>query len=180
MAHIVQCRACGNKFDRDELIENVDWVKPAVNHYYHKNCFDQWVNKKGALAATLSTEEWYEALKYYLNHEIKAPIDYKKLASQCNNFLKQKKTAKGIYFSMIYFYDVLHGDKEKSQGGIGIVSLIYQDSCDYWRSRFERDNTIIEKIEEQVRLQLSQKVNQVSQKKKKTVRNKVISLDSIE
>lgn len=180
MAHMVKCRACGKTFNRDTLIENVDWVMPSVNHYYHKYCYDQWINKQGELSATLTSEEWFEALKYYLNHVVKAPIDYKKFTSQWNNFLKQKKTAKGIYFSVRYYYDVINGDKEKSQGGIGIVSLIYQDSCDYWTGRFERDNTIIQRIEEQARAQLNQRVNLVKQTKKKTIKKKAISLDEIE
>ena len=53
-------------------------------------------------------DEWFEALKYYLNHIVKAPIDWRKLTSQWNNFLKQKKTAKGIYFTMRYAYDVVN------------------------------------------------------------------------
>ena len=40
-----------------------------------------------------------------------SPIDYKKTKSQWKNFLKQNKTAKGIYFAIRYFYDVLKGDK---------------------------------------------------------------------
>lgn len=180
MAHIVKCRACGEHFDRDILVEGVDWVKPSNNMYYHKACFERWTNTQGTLKAKMSNEEWFEALKYYLNHIIKAPIDYKKLTSQWQNFLKQKKTAKGIYFSIRYFYDVLKGDKFKSQGGIGIVSLIYQDSCSYWEDRFRHDSTIIDKIEQQAREQQMQRFNLVAQTKKKTVKKKVVSLDDIE
>ena len=180
MPHIVKCRGCGKTFDRDILQEGIDWVLPTTNRYYHKLCFEQWAKKQGQIDSTLSEEEWFEALLYYLNHVIKAPIDYKKLTSQWKNLLKQQKTAKGIYFTIRYFYDTLHGDKEKSQGGIGIVSLIYQDSCAYWGERFKRDNMILKKIEEQVREQLLQKVVQKPQSKKETIRNKIISLDDIE
>ena len=151
---------------------------PSKNQYYHKRCFEQWANKNSKLSSTMADNEWFESLKYYLNHTIKAPIDYKKLTSQWNNFLKQKKTAKGIYFAMRYFYDVLKGDKNKSQGGIGIVSLIYQESCSYWESRFIKDATIIQKIEEQAREQLEQRIITKPQTKKKT-HKKTISLDDI-
>lgn len=178
MTHIVQCRACGNRFDTD-LLEKEEWILPSKNHYYHRNCYEQWANSHSSLEATLTNEEWFEALKYYLNHIIKAPIDYRKLTSQWNNFLKQKKTAKGIYFAMKYFYDVTNGDKEKSQGGIGIISCIYTDSCDYWRAKFEKDSTIIEKIEEQVRLQLRQRVNPIAQTKAPKKKKKPVSLEEI-
>jgi len=179
MGHIVHCRSCGNAFDRDALIEGIDWVKPSNRQYYHKNCYEQWAKKQGNIEAKMSNEEWFEALKYYLNHIIKAPIDWRKLTSQWNNFLKQKKTAKGIYFAMRYFYDIQNGNKEKNQGGIGIVSMIYQDSCDYWEQRFRRDSTIIERIEKQAQDQIMQRVNLVAQTKKKTVKKKAISLEDI-
>jgi len=177
MSHIVKCRACGIKFNT----EAVPWEMPSVNYYYHKNCYEQWVKKQGGLQAKMSDDEWFEALKYYLNHIIKAPIDWKKLTSQWNNLLKQKKTAKGIYFAMKYFYDVANGDKEKSQGGIGIVSYIYQDSCSYWEERFLRDSTILDKIEEQAKEQarmIKNKKTQI-QTKKETIKKKIFSLDDI-
>lgn len=152
---------------------------PSTNYYYHKNCYEQWVKKQGALEAKMSNDEWFEALKYYLNHIVKAPIDWKKLTSQWNNFLKQKKTAKGIYFTIRYAYDVLKIDKEKSLGGIGIVSVAYQDSCDYWETRFARDSTIIDRIEKQAQEQMRQHVILKAQTKKKTVRKKAISLEDI-
>lgn len=175
MAHIVKCRACGVKFNTD----NEPWIMPSTNYYYHKNCYEQWAKRQGALEAKMSDDEWFEALKYYLNHVVKAPVDWKKLTSQWNNFLKQKKTAKGIYFTMRYAYDIVKMDKEKSQGGIGIVSVAYQDSCDYWETRFKRDSTIIEKIEKQAQEQVRQRVNLVAQTKKKTVKKKLISLKDI-
>lgn len=180
MANTVMCRACHERFNKNILIENVDWVMPSTNMYYHKSCYERWINQQSTLEADLTNEEWFEALKYYLNHIIKAPIDYKKLTSQWKNFLKQKKTAKGIYFTMRYYYDTMKGDKTKSQGGIGIVSLIYQDSCNYWQERFRHDATIIDKIEQQAREQQMQRFNLVAQTKKKTVKKKVVSLDDIE
>lgn len=180
MVHRVMCRACRNYFDRDLLVEGIDWVKPSVNQYYHRSCYEEWAMKKGDINANFTNDKWFEALKYYLNHEIKAPIDYRKLTSQWNNFLKQNKTAKGIYFAMRYFYDVEKGDKEKSQGGIGIVSSIYQDSCNYWVEQFNHDNLVLKKIEEQAQTQITRQIKEISQIKKPTNRKKVTSLDNIE
>lgn len=128
----------------------------------------------------MEDNEWYEALRYYLGHILKAEINWPKFKVQWNALLKQKKTAKGIYFSIRYFYEVAGGNVEKSQGGIGIVSYIYQESCDYWNNRFEHDCSIIEKITEQAKIQAQRKVETVRQSSKKSVKRKVISLDDIE
>ena len=95
-------------------------------------------------------------------------------------FLKQNKTAKGIYFAIRYFYDVQKGDKEKSLGGIGIVSSIYEDSCAYWYDREDKDHGICARIEEQMKQQAEQKKIVVKQTKRKSIREKAISLEDIE
>ena len=94
--------------------------------------------------------------------------------------MKQNKTAKGIYFAIRYFYDVQHGDKEKSQGGIGIVSSIYDDSREYWYRREENEQGVCARIEEQMRQQANQTKVVLKQTKKKTIRNRAISLEDIE
>ena len=181
MSHIVHCKFCNAAFDRDLLVEDIDWVQPSNRQYYHKACFDNWVNMQGQLDKEMSDNGWLEALKYYLGHEIKVSINYGKLISQWNNFLKQKKTAKGIYFAVRYFYDCTDGDKTKAQGGIGIVPFIYQESCNYWQEKFVHDMTIIEKIERQARAQAMRGINVVKQTKPETVKKKKpISLDDIE
>lgn len=149
---LVKCRACGIKdIDRNIQIEGEDWVCPSKNYFYHKKCYESWAKKNDDIHAKATDEEWYQALLYYLNHSIKAPIDYKKLRSQWMNYTKQKtKTAKGIYLAVRYFYEVIRGDKEKSQGGIGIISFIYEDSCSYWRTRESREAGICSRIEQQI------------------------------
>ena len=96
-----------------------------------------------------------------------------------SSFLKQNKTAKGIYFAIRYFYDVQKGDKDKSLGGIGIVSSIYDDSRAYWYNREERESGICARIEEQMRQQIEQKKIVVKQAKRKSIREKAISLEEI-
>ena len=173
---LVQCRVCKKKIDRN--IET-DWFMPTTKQYYHKKCHAEWVEKRDDINAKASDNEWYEALIYYLGHVIKAPMDYKKIQSQWKNFLKQNKTAKGIYFAIRYFYDVQNGDKEKSLGGIGIVSSVYDDSRAYWYNREENDRGICAKIEQQMREQMEQKKIIVKQAKRKSIREKAISLDEI-
>ena len=173
----VHCRVCKKEIDRDN---ETDWFMPSRNYYYHKKCYKEWVEKKDDLHAKANDNECYDALLYYLSHVVKAPIDYKKTASQWKNFMKQNKTAKGIYFAIRYFYDVQNGDKEKSQGGIGIVSSIYEDSREYWYKREENEQGVCARIEEQMRQQANQTKIVLKQTKKKTIRNRAISLEEIE
>jgi hypothetical protein len=174
---LVLCRVCKKEIDRNT---ETDWIMPSKNYFYHKKCHEDWVEKKDDLHAKATDNEWHDAMIYYLAHVIKAPIDYKKTESQWKNFLKQNKTAKGIYFAIRYFYDVQKGDKEKSLGGIGIVSSIYDDSRAYWYSREEKEHGICARIEEQMRQQVEQKKIVVKQAKRKSIREKAISLSDIE
>lgn len=147
-----QCRICHKKINKLIEVEGQDWIMPSKNYYYHAICYNNWAKKNDDIHAKATDEEWYQSLLYYLNHTIKAPIDYKKLGSQWNNFIKQKtKTAKGVYLAVKYFYEVQHGDKNKCQGGIGIVSYVYNDSCQYWRDREEKESGICARIEEQIK-----------------------------
>ena len=148
----VHCRICGKEINRLLEVDGIDWIMPSKNFYYHLDCYNKWAKKNDDIHAKATDEEWYQSLLYYLNHVIKAPINYSKLASQWKNYLNQKtKTAKGVYMAVRYFYEVQKGDKNKSQGGIGIVSYIYEDSCKYWSEREEKEAGLCARIEEQIK-----------------------------
>lgn len=174
---LVHCRVCKKNIDREN---ETGWIMPSKNYFYHEKCYKDWVEKKDDIHAKAADDEWYEAMIYYLSHIVKSPIDYKKTKSQWKNFLKQNKTAKGIYFAIRYFYDVQKGDKDKSIGGIGIVSSIYDDSRAYWYDREEREHGICARIEAQMRQQAEQKKIVIKQAKRKSIREKAISLADIE
>lgn len=173
----VHCRVCKKEIDRQN---ETGWIMPVNKFYYHETCYKEWVEKKDDLHAKATDNEWYEAMLYYLSHVIKAEIDYKKTTSQWKTFLKQNKTAKGIYFAIKYFYDVQKGDKAKCQGGIGIVSSIYDDSREYWYRREEGDRGLCDRIEAQMKQQAAQQKIILKQTKKKSIRDKAISLADIE
>lgn len=133
MAHIVKCRVCKREIDIDAAH---DWIMPSTNYYYHAQCYDDWIKSKSERAVSVerSEEDWFTLLKDYIWRDIKLPnIDWAKVSSQWKNFLKTKNfTPKGIYFAVIYFYEIQHGNVELAKGGIGIVANIYYESAKYW------------------------------------------------
>lgn len=174
--HIVQCRICKEKMDIDEY---KDWVMPSTNWYYHLKCYEDFGRKSKSIEAEMDDELWFQASWDFLMKDQKIVIDFIKMKSQWDSFLKKKMTAKGMYFCLRYFYEVKKGDKDKSEGGIGIIPYIYTEGCEYWARLDQREVGICQKIEEQLR----QRLNRPSEFVQKTKRQKVakqINFDDIE
>lgn len=177
---IVHCRCCKGDIDRNTQVEGKDWIMRARGWYYHIDCFNDWVASKDNLHAQKNENEWLDYTWEYLTRDLKIGMEFGKFKSQWDNFLKKKMTAKGIYFTLRYFYDVQHGTKEKSQGGIGIVPYIYKEGCGYWIEQEKREKGICEKITEQLRKRAEQEKIVKVQTKKKKVNKPKFSLDMIE
>lgn len=172
----VQCRICKKPIDRNVEVENIDWCQPVNRRYYHVSCYKDWVSKDD-INAKGTPELYYEAIVEYLTRELKIELDWPKFQNQWSRYLKQRKTAKGIYCALRYFYDIQHGDYREAKGGIGIISYVYDDSCEYWCKRAEIEKDINEKILEQARELAGRKKIVVNQTKKK--KGKVISFKDI-
>ena len=177
---LVHCRICKAAIDRDN---QTDWVMPQERYYYHTTCYDDFAKKKGAikegdLYVEADDDLWKSAVYDYLKKDVKISLDFKKFTSQWDNFLKKNMTAKGIYFSLRYFYEIAKGDPKKSENGIGIVPHIYNEGTEYWGNRNQRDKGICARIEAQILQAANAKVQVVRQapKKKKTP---VVDLSSI-
>lgn len=159
MATFVMCRACRQRFDREKLLKEVDWVMPSRNFYYHKKCYEDWKSDKGNIKATLADEQWISYIWDYLKRDLKLSVDYVKCESQRQNFIKNKHyTNKGIFFALKYFYEVKNGDGDKSEGGIGIVPYVYADSTAYWQEKYARQKEVLELIEKQMEERANRKV----------------------
>lgn len=151
MASYVMCRVCKQRFNREKLLEGVDWIMPSKNYYYHKDCYESWISDKGNIKATRADEQWIGYIWDYLRRDLKLPLDYKKCESQRQNFIKNKHyTNKGIFFALKYFYEVMNGNGDKSEGGIGIVPYVYADSTAYWQEKYARQKEVLELIEKQM------------------------------
>ena len=180
MAHIVKCRICKQEFDTEKLSSD-EWVLPSPRFYYHTSCYNDWKANKNNLKAGGKNETfWYESLIDYLYRDIKMNVDFKKMSSQWNNFLKPGKsmTPKGIFFAVKYYYDILHGDKDKAQGGIGIVTSIYSDAAQYWTDLESKKTGTIDAIIEQIKSREARPVQTMVRKSKIKDKSK-FNLDEI-
>lgn len=176
---LVHCRICKKEINRSIEVENVDWIMPSRNYFYHVRCYGDWKRKKDDVHANLDDDRWLDALWDYLQKDLKMSVDYKKMKSQWGNFLKKGHTAKGIYFAIKYFYEIKKGDIKKSENGIGIVPYIYSDSCQYWHDREEKDAGICQRIEQQIQERLARKVVTVYQKEKPKAKKGIYDLAAI-
>ena len=180
---MVQCRICKERFNRldPNLIEGVDSVKPSERMYYHKRCYDEYQNSRLDVHANMTDELWFTAAWEFLRKDLKYSFNYVKVRKQWESFIKNKMTAKGIYFALKYHYEIKKGDVTKSENGIGIIPHIYEDSRSYWQEREQRSAGIVAAIEQQILQAANQNVVKVNLKKKnKTTKSAAEMLAAIE
>ena len=178
---LVQCRICKEKFNRldPNLKLGEYFLQPSRNYYYHKKCYDEYQTLKMNVHANMNEDLWFDAAWDLLKKELKYDFNFVKVEKQWNSYLKNKMTAKGIYFSLKYFYEIRHGDVTKSENGIGIVPHVYAESCEYWAERETRDSGICAAIEQQIKQAAAQKIIEKKMIKTKA-KKRNISLSDIE
>lgn len=176
---IVHCRVCKREIDRNVEVEGKDWIMPTKNFFYCPKCYEDFGKKKESakddVHAEVDNDLWFAILYDYLFKELRISLDMKKVTSQWKNFLK-KYRAKGMYFSMKYFYDVKKGDPKKTDG-IGIIPYIYDEACTYWINREAEYNNVCARIEEQIVKREQQK--KVVVKATQRIKKKTIDLSQI-
>lgn len=177
---MVMCRICKEKFDRNDpnLIEGIDYVKPSERMYYHKKCYDEYQLNREDINAVKNDEIWFAATWELLTKHLKYNFNYVKVYNQWKSYIKDKMTAKGIYFALKYFYEIKKGDVKKSEHGIGIVPHIYKDSAEYWNGRQEQTKVICEGISKQIKESNAREIIKKNIKKVNRT-NKSINLKNI-
>ena len=166
---MVQCRICKERFNRldPDLLEGVDFVKPSNRVYYHKKCYDEYQQSRLDVHANMGDEAWFDAVWEYLRKDLRYSFNYIKVRKHWESFIKNKMTAKGIYFALKYHYEVKKGDVTKSENGIGIIPHIYEDSRNYWQERERREVGIIAAIEAQIKQAAEQNVVKINLRRAK-------------
>lgn len=177
MAHLIQCRLCKTRFDT----EKEEYVLVGKKSYYHKSCYEDWVHGRNNTKTVGNEEFWKESVIDFLYRDVKMSINFQKFNSQWENFIKPEKkmTPKGIYFAVRYYYTVIHGDKEKALGGIGIVTSIYNESAQYWTELETKKTGTIDAIIEQIKQRQSRPVQVITKKKEEKKDKSRFNLDDV-
>lgn len=128
MAHIVKCKVCEEKFDRDKE----PTTKVSGNRYAHTKCVDENYEPP-------KEEQDLAELHRYLKMLFKDNYNYVALNRQIESFIKDphlNATYSGILKTLVYWYNIKGNSTEKSNYRIGIVPYVYQDAKNYYYAIF--------------------------------------------
>ena len=154
------CRTCKEKID----IRVDEYVMPVRNMYYHKNCYKNWFQIKASLPKLLENEEqedqegapndkdfWLDKIYRIHVYEYHAELNFKKTEQQLVHYMNTKKyTAKGIYYTVRYMYEVANGDITKNNGGIGLVPYYYSKAVAYYAALYVKGLKLSNVLKEQM------------------------------
>lgn len=127
-AHIVKCLYCGKQFDAQEKDKNIIWYKPRSNRYAHIECGKQ------KEASKTQEEKDYDRLYEYVKSNQKENFNYVMFRKLVEAWQKDYGfTFNGMYYTLIYFYEVKGNSKAKFiDGSIGIIPFCYKDAQKYY------------------------------------------------
>ena len=162
---VFQCRICKQPINTQVLEFGIDYVMPKKGVYYHAACYEK--KNKITLSTNKETNDvWLDALYRYMRYDLCQEINYPKLQGQWNSFLSNKMTAKGIYYTVRYMYDVKKLNPVKAEGGIGLVPSIYAESSNYWTEMYNRQVALPSALREQQRL-IDERISVIIKRQKK-------------
>lgn len=179
---LLQCRICKQRnIDRNTQQENIDYIRHG-NHYWHKECYEDRERRRKNIDIHDENSDsfWREASYNFLKRDIKIEvtdaffIQWQRYMASKNPFY----SAKGIYFALLYFYEIKKGNKDKSNGGIGIIPYIYEESRAYWYERERKQKGVVAEIERQMR-EAEQRQKKVVTQQKIKPRKFTVNLDAI-
>ena len=127
-AHIVKCLYCGKQFDAQEKDRDVIWFKPRKNRYAHIECGKQHE------ANQTQDEKDFDTLYRYVKEQQKDNFDFVKFKKIVEAWKKEYNfTFNGMYYTLIYFYEVKKNSKQKFiDGSLGIIPFCYKDAQNYY------------------------------------------------
>ena len=127
-AHMVKCLFCGKTFDAQPDGKDTVWFKPRNNRYAHIECGKQHE------ANLTQDEKDYNKLYKYVKEQQKENFDYIKFKKIVEAWQKEYGfTFNGMYYTLIYFYEVKNNSKQKLiDGSIGIIPFAYKDAQNYY------------------------------------------------
>lgn len=186
---VVHCRTCKCVIDRSVMIKDVDWFERAKGYNYCKTCWENFTRRRKQAKNGEAYQDnefdddidfWFEASFDYLNRDMRLAPDYIKFKKQYESFIKEGMRPKGIYYALRYYYEQksklpYSQEKEKANGGCGIVPYIYNEAVGWWSNKMKQDASICERIEAQIKasIEAKQKTKVIQKKQPFDVRKKI-------
>ena len=116
----VQCTYCKKTLSK----KDEDCVFIDSNKYAHKSC--QQLEEQREKTDKEKLEDYIKQLFNITYIEPRVKNQIKKFTEEYNY------TYSGMQKTLYYFYEIKGGDKEKANGGIGIIPYVYQDAHRYF------------------------------------------------
>ena len=134
--HIVKCAVCKKEFDLNEI----QGVKYNARRYAHLECYPQ-----GELVPMEKKKEEdsdLKDLKDYISKVYGNKANWPIINKQIKKYTKENKfSVTGILKTLKYIYEIKKLDTDKSNGGIGLVEYLYQESYNYYLGLFITQQT---------------------------------------
>lgn len=152
--HEVKCPYCNIIFDTNKE----EFIQLKNRRYAHKSCYDAAGGEKPPKQTRTKKEKEEDpnlkALKDYINQLFGDKTNWAMVTKQIKNYKEDYGYSySGILKSLIYFYEIKGGSKEKANGSIGIVPFLYQNAYDYYYNLFiaqeQTRNVSFQKIEKE-------------------------------
>lgn len=126
MSQQVVCLYCKEKLEKD----SEECVKVNARRYAHKSCYENRDPEVIAKEILLKkTKEWFGN-----------SYNPQKINAQLKKYLNEGKTIANIVKALEYFYEVKGNNPVESNGGIGIIPYVYEESMDYWVKGKEKED----------------------------------------
>lgn len=141
--HMVKCFYCGEQFDANtEPFEKIN-----SRRYAHIKCHQKAFDNKS------KEEKDKEILENYIKQLFGISTLSDKIKRQLKTYMSDKEkhyTYSGIYKTLKYFFEIKGNSIEKANGGIGIVSWVYDEAYRYWYDLWETQQRNMEVKSEQL------------------------------
>lgn len=124
-------------FDRDKY----PYVQVKSRRYAHPECAKQAENNEDTPLQVhnppekVKTKEDLDKEKFeeYVKNLLGESYINARVRKQMNDYIKEYQyTYSGMLKALVYFYEVKGNNKNKANGGIGIIPFIYKDAYNYY------------------------------------------------
>jgi hypothetical protein len=123
--HLVKCLYCGEQMD----VNSEEYVKPRSNRYAHKACAEKGIKIKTPEEQDL--ENLYSYIKQLFGYETIPAVVTKQIKQYAKEY---HYTYSGMLKTLVYHYEIKHGDLSKAEGRVGIIPYQYDDAARYYYS----------------------------------------------